>query len=230
MPCQGHIAAQSEHPPIACSHGFKCLPGALDHGRGTSGAAGTGDVGHSQEHAMPKPYCRQATWAPRVSTPPSLGLIPPPTASIGRAWKCLWKACRGVAQALDHGGTSGAAGTGDIGHSQEHAMPKPHCRQATWWAPRVSTPPSLALAPPRIPRATASIGRAWNEVPPWPWKACPSVSAFRRIDCESGPALMPQPRAQGTGGLRLREQSDPSAQPGRTPLAHPWVGAVGPAL
>ena len=42
--------------------------------------------------------------------------------------RALWKACRSVAQALDHEGTSDAPGTGDVGHSQEHAMPRPHRR------------------------------------------------------------------------------------------------------
>ena len=79
---------------------------------------------------MPKPHRRQATWAPRVSIPTSLALTPPPMAPIGRAWKCLWKACRSVAQALEHEGNGDAVGTGDVGRPQEQARARvslPHC-------------------------------------------------------------------------------------------------------
>ena len=47
---------------------------------------------------MPEPNRRLATWAPRVSIPASLALSQFPTAHIGRAWRCLWKACRSVAE------------------------------------------------------------------------------------------------------------------------------------
>ena len=65
---------------------------------------------------MPKPHRRQASWPPRVSVPPSVALPRPPTAQIGRAWRCLLRAFRRVAQALEHegdGGTTGREGVGD---------------------------------------------------------------------------------------------------------------------
>ena len=80
---------------------------------------------------MPKPRRRQATWAPRVSIPPSIALPQPPTAQIGRAWRCFSRACRSVAQALEHEGNGDAAGTEGVGNPQERAMPKPRRRQAT---------------------------------------------------------------------------------------------------
>ena len=74
-----------------------------------------------------------------------------------RAWRCLLRACRRSAQALEHEGKGGATGKEGVGDPRERAMPKPHRRQATW-APRVSVPPSVA--PTRPP--TAQIGRAWR--------------------------------------------------------------------
>ena len=51
VPCQSHTLSPSH------DHEGKC------------DATGTGDVGHPQEDAMPKPHRRQATWAPRVIIP-----------------------------------------------------------------------------------------------------------------------------------------------------------------
>ena len=90
---------------------------------------------------MPTPHRHQATSTPRASIPTSIALTRPSTA----AWRCLLRACRSVAQALDHEGKGDATGTQVIGHPQERAMPKPHRRQAAW-TPRVSAPPSVALA------------------------------------------------------------------------------------
>ena len=55
---------------------------------------------------MPKPHRRQASWPPRVSVPPSVALPPPPTAQC----RCLLRACRRVAQALEHEGKGGTTG------------------------------------------------------------------------------------------------------------------------
>ena len=41
------------------------------------------------------------------------------------------RACRSVAEALDHEGKGDATGTQVVAHPQERAMPKPHPPQAT---------------------------------------------------------------------------------------------------
>ena len=92
------------------------LPRAVQHG---------GD-------AMSKLHRHQATTAAGVSIPPSVALTRPPTAQIGRAWRCLLRAWRSVAQALEHEGKGDATGKQGVGHPQERAMPQPHRRQATW--------------------------------------------------------------------------------------------------
>ena len=66
---------------------------------------------------MPKPPHRQAPWPPGVSVPPSVALPRPPTAQIGRAWRCISRACRRVAQALEHEGEGNATGKQVIGDS-----------------------------------------------------------------------------------------------------------------
>ena len=53
------------------------------------------------------------------------------TAQIERAWKCLWKACRSVAQALTHEENRDITGTEGLEDAQECAMPKPQPHQAT---------------------------------------------------------------------------------------------------
>ena len=81
----------------------------------------------------------------KASSPPSNVATPcehppiscSPTASHGRVWRCLLRACRSVAQALEHEGKGDATGTEGVGNPQERAMPTPHRRQASW-APRVS--------------------------------------------------------------------------------------------
>ena len=127
---------------------------ALAHG-GEGDAIGTEMVAHFWERAMPKPQPQRATWAHRMSVPPSVALTQLRTAQIGRAQRWLLKACGSVAQALAHGGEGGATGTEMAAHSWERAMPKPQPQQATW-AHRMSVPPSLDLARP----FTAQIGRA----------------------------------------------------------------------
>ena len=104
---------------------------------------------------MPKLHHCQATWASRVSIPTSIALTRPPTAQIGRAWRCLLRACRSVAQALEHDGNDGATGKEGMGHLQERAMPKPHRCRSTW-APRVSIPTSIAITRPPTARGDAS--------------------------------------------------------------------------
>ena len=49
---------------------------------------------HHLKHAMPKLHRHQTTRAARVSIPPSVTLTRPPTAQIGRARRCLLRACR----------------------------------------------------------------------------------------------------------------------------------------
>ena len=93
---------------------------------------------------MPKPQPQRATWAHRMSVPPSLDLARPLTAQIGRAQRWLLKACGSVAQPLAHGGEGGATGTEMATHSWELVMPKPQPQQTTW-AHRASVRPSLAL-------------------------------------------------------------------------------------
>ena len=76
---------------------------------------------------MPEPQPHQATGAVGVS-------VFPPLAHIGLAqlkWRCLWKACRSVAQALEHDGNRDATGTEVSGGAQERAMPEPQPHQAT---------------------------------------------------------------------------------------------------
>ena len=58
-------------------------------------------------------------------------------------WKWLVKACRSVAQALDHEGKRDAAGTQRPSGRWERAAPKPQPHQVTW-ALRVSVCPCLA--------------------------------------------------------------------------------------
>ena len=45
----------------------------------------------------------------------SVGLPRPPTVLIGRAWRCPLRACRSVAQALEHEGKGDATGTEGVG-------------------------------------------------------------------------------------------------------------------
>ena len=62
----------------------------LEHER-KGDATGAGDVGDPQERAMPKPRRRQATSATCLSILPR-----PPTAQIGRAWRCLSGTCLSI--------------------------------------------------------------------------------------------------------------------------------------
>ena len=82
---------------------------------------------------------------------PTAGSHRPRTAQI----ESVWKACRSVAQALEHEGKGDTTGAEVVAHSQERAMPMPQPQHATW-VPRVSIPPSVALPQP----PTAQIGRA----------------------------------------------------------------------
>ena len=120
----------------------RCVAQALAH-EGNGDATGKEGVGHPQERDMPKPHRHQATWTPRASIPTSIALTRPSR----RAWGCLLRACRCVAQALEHTGTGGTTGEEGVVDAQERAMPKPHLRQATW-APRANIPTSIALTRP----------------------------------------------------------------------------------
>ena len=75
---------------------------ALAHD-GEGDATGTEAAARSWERAMSKPQPQQATWAHRMSVPPSLDLARPLTAQIGRAQRWLLKACWSVAQPLVQG-------------------------------------------------------------------------------------------------------------------------------
>ena len=88
---------------------------------------------------MPEPQPHQATCTGGVS-------VFPPLAHIGLArltCRCLLKACRSVAQALEHEGIRDATGTEVVGHYQERAMPQPQPRQSTYTV-GVSVLPPLA--------------------------------------------------------------------------------------
>ena len=76
---------------------------------------------------MPEPQPHQATCTGGVS-------VFPPLAHIGLArltCRCLLKACRSVAQALEHEGIRDATGTEVSVSAQERAMPEPQPHQAT---------------------------------------------------------------------------------------------------
>ena len=74
---------------------------------------------------MSTPHRRQAAWTPRVSIHLFHGL-PRLKSAV------LFRACRSVAQALEHKGKDDSTGTEGLGKPQERAMPTPHRRQATW--------------------------------------------------------------------------------------------------
>ena len=97
----------------------------LGEWEGNGDATGTEGVAHPQERAMSKPQPQQATWAPQVSTAPSVALPRPPTAQTRR---CLLKACWSVAQALEHERKGGTTGTEGLRNPQErvkqHGHPK----------------------------------------------------------------------------------------------------------
>ena len=80
---------------------------------------------------MPKLHRHQATRAAETSIPPSVALTRPPTAQIGRAWRCLLRACRRSDEVSGHEGKGYRAGTGRTGDHPKRVMPKLHRHQAT---------------------------------------------------------------------------------------------------
>ena len=86
----------------------------------------------------------------------------PHTAQIGRAWRWLLKACRSVAQALEHEEKRDAAGTQRRSGRWERALPKPQPHQVTW-ALRVSVCPCHALLTTARPaRCCPRVRRDWR--------------------------------------------------------------------
>ena len=102
---------------------------AVEHA-GHGGTAGTEVVAHHWERVMPQP--QQATWAHRMSVPPSLALTQPRTAQIGRARRWLLKACRSVAQALEHGGNGTVGAVVQSGQTDARRVEKGTCYVLEW--------------------------------------------------------------------------------------------------
>ena len=81
------------------------------------------------------------------------------TAHIGRVRRCLWKACRTVAQALEDEGNRDATDTEVSKGAQERATPEPQPHQAAG-AAQVSVFPPLAHASHRARRAGVLLRRS----------------------------------------------------------------------
>ena len=60
---------------------------------------------------MPEPQHAPSRVSSRSERLPTAGSHRPRTAQIGHAWRYVWKACRSVAQALEHDGNRDAPGT-----------------------------------------------------------------------------------------------------------------------
>ena len=91
---------------LACAWGHSTI--------GRSRYSGKGE--QSLTLVVPQRYNRSE----RLAT---AGLHRPLTAQIGCARECLWKACRSVAQGLEHEGSRGATGTEASVEAMERAMP-----------------------------------------------------------------------------------------------------------
>ena len=99
---------------------------ALEHD-GNCGRTGTDVLEGAQERAIPELQPQQATCTVRVSAAPTARSHRPRTA----ARRCLWNACRSVAQALEHKRNCNSTGTDVLKDAQERVMlePQPHPRK-----------------------------------------------------------------------------------------------------
>ena len=73
----------------------------------------------------------------------SLGALTRLGEAVALTWRCLWMACRSIAQALEHDGKREASGTEASAGAQERAVPEPQPHQAKR-AVGVSVAPPLA--------------------------------------------------------------------------------------